>query len=92
MFDIKLAKPLAELSKLKFTESELELITAEMESIVKLMDTVSDFSDTESLVVNESMELKNVRADEVHSSMPREDALKNAAKKTDTCFTVPKVV
>ncbi len=92
MFDTNLAAHLAELSKLKFTQKELEKITAEMETIVNLMDIVSSFDDSETLGNNEPIELKNTRPDKVDNSMPREEILKNSAEKSDTCFTVPKIV
>ena len=44
MFDVKQTAHLAELSKLSFTEEELNRITREMDEIVALMDTVADFS------------------------------------------------
>lgn len=92
MFDIKLAAHLAELSKIRFSQNELEKITKEMDEIIALMDTVSDFEATENPAINPAVRLDDIRNDSPLASMPRKDILKNAAKKTDKAFTVPKVV
>ena len=92
MFDVKLAAHLAELSKIEFTDAELEKITKEMDEIIALMDTVSDFEITENLAVNPTVNMDEIRQDIPKKSMPRKDILKNAAQKTDKAFTVPKVV
>ena len=92
MFDIKLAKHLAELSKIEFTENELLKITSEMDEIIKLMDTVSDFESNKTAIVNSTVSLENIREDIPTPSLPRKDVLKNASKKDEKAFTVPKVV
>ena len=92
MFDIKLAAHLAELSKIEFTDDELQKISAEMDEIIVLMDTVSDFESNETSVVNPAQNLKDIREDIPAPSLPREEILKNSAKTDDKAFTVPKVV
>ena len=92
MFDIKLAEHLAELSKIKFSEKELQKIASEMDEIISLLDTVSDFEITENPVVNPAQKLENIREDLPTPSLPRKDVLKNASKKDKKAFTVPKVV
>ena len=92
MFDINLATHLAELSKIEFTDDELEKITREMDEIISLMDTVSDFEDTKKLANDAAVGLNEIRSDFKKPSSPREDILKNAAKKDGKAFTVPKVV
>ena len=92
MFDIKLATHLAELSKIEFTDNELEKITAEMDEIITLMDTVSNFEKDKNAVVNPAVNLDNIRSDVPASSLPRDEVLKNASQKDDKAFTVPKVV
>ena len=92
MFNINLATHLAELSKIEFTESELEKITREMDEIISLMDTVSDFEATKQSANDAAVGLDEIRSDLKKPSSPREDILKNAAKKDDKAFTVPKVV
>ena len=92
MFDIKLAAHLAELSKISFTDDELEKITKEMDEIINLMDTVSDFEYTKRSVTDTAIGLNEIRTDTKKPSAPREDILKNAAEKDKKAFTVPKVV
>ncbi len=92
MFDIKLATHLAELSKIEFTESELQKITKEMDEIINLMDTVSDFEATEKSAINPAVGLDKIREDIPKKSLPRKDVLKNASQKSEKAFTVPKVV
>lgn len=92
MFDVKIAAHLAELSKIKFTETELAQITKEMDEIIVLMDTVSDFDSTKSSETGSAIGLDKIRADIPKASLPRKDILKNAAEKDEKAFTVPKVV
>lgn len=92
MFNLNLAAHLAELSKIEFTDSELNKIAKEMDEIIALMDAVSDFSETENPTVNPAVKLDAIREDIPKSSMPRKDVLKNAAEKSSKAFTVPKVV
>ena len=92
MFDIKLAEHLAELSKIKFSEKELQKISSEMDEIIGLLDTVSDFEITENPVVNTAQKLENIREDLPTPTQPRKYVLKNASKKDKKAFAVPKVV
>lgn len=92
MFDTKLTGHLAELSKLAFTEEELETITHEMDDIVHLMDTVAGFNSNEEFAAVDAVKLEDLRADEVKESMARDDILANAKENADTYFKVPKVV
>lgn len=92
MFDLTLATHLAELSKINFTDTELKKITDEMDEIINLFDTVSNFEDVENLSVNSAKNLDEIRQDVKKPSSPRKDILKNASKKSEKAFTVPKVV
>lgn len=92
MFDIKLAEHLAELSKINFTDNELQKICKEMDEIIALMDTVSDFKADGKSVVIPAKRLEDIREDTPKKSLSRKDVLKNAAKKDEKAFTVPKVV
>ena len=92
MFDIKLSRHLAELSKISFTEAELLKITDEMNEIVALMDTLADFSTDGVLTQRLSVGLEQIREDKACDSSPRSEILKNAAKRQENAFAVPKVV
>ncbi len=92
MFDIKLSAHLAELSKIKFTDAELDEVTKEMNEIVALMDVVADFTANEDLNTASAVGLDQIRADHKCDSTPRSEILKNAAKSKANAFAVPKVV
>ena len=92
MFDKNLTAHLAELSKLKFTEKELEKMANEISDIVNLMGTVSGFETEKTANLNAPLNKDDFRNDLPTDSMPREEVLKSAKSKSDTCFKVPKVV
>ena len=92
MFDKNLTAHLAELSKLKFTEKELEKMANEMAEIVNLMDSVNEFETEKTAGANAPLAVDAFRPDKPKSSMPREEVLKSAKSKSETCFKVPKVV
>ena len=92
MFDTKLTAHLAELSKLSFTKEELSQMTKEMDSIVDLMNEAQNFSLTQNFTANQPRELSEFREDKPQESLKREKVLANAKEKSETSFTVPKVV
>lgn len=92
MFDLELTRHLAELSKLHFTDDELQTVTAEMREIVGLMDTIADFKAEARLDKGNAVPYDVLRKDAHAPSLPREDILANAKEKGETCFRVPKVV
>ena len=81
MFNSDLTKHLAELSKLEFTDEELEQMTADMTNIIAIMDKVLD-----------AVDYKDLRADEHRNSYPTEEIVKNAKNVKNNSFVVPKVV
>ena len=92
MFDLELTRHLAELSKLHFTEEELQTVTAEMGEIVALMDTISEFQTEACLDKGNAVAFADLRKDVHAPSLPREEILANARERSETCFKVPKVV
>lgn len=82
----------AKLSKLEFTEDEIDSFVTDMDSIVAYVNTLSQI-DTSGLeeklnVVN----LNDLRADQVNTSLAQADAILNAPKKRNGGFSVPQVV
>jgi aspartyl-tRNA(Asn)/glutamyl-tRNA(Gln) amidotransferase subunit C len=82
----------AKLSKLEFTEDEIDSFVTDMDSIVAYVNTLSQI-DTSGLeeklnVVN----LNDLRADQVNTSLTQADAILNAPKKRNGGFSVPQVV
>ena len=71
---------LAKLSKLRFTDEELESFTREMTEIIEFADTINrNVGDLTSEPEGERvMEMEQLRDDEVKPSYPNEDILSNA--------------
>lgn len=92
MLSHDIIKQLAELSKIEFTDVELDKITADMTDIIKLMDKVRDFNTNTHTHISDTVDYKNLRADNFKPSSPSEEIIKNAKKVTGNSFTVPKVV
>jgi aspartyl-tRNA(Asn)/glutamyl-tRNA(Gln) amidotransferase subunit C len=84
---------IAELARLKFSEEELENFTPQMNEILSYMDKLNEL-DTENVKpLSHPVEQSNVfREDEMKTSIPGEDALKNAPSKDEHHFKVPKVI
>ncbi len=93
MKDQGLIDHLAALSRLSFSGEEKEKMAADMESIMKLMDTITEVEISEAdypLTAEGGMEL--LREDEMHPSMPVEDALANAKGKLYHFIAVQKLI
>ncbi len=83
---------LAKLSKLSFTEEELEKTAQDMTSIINIMDTVKEIDITyDALADNKNVYLNDLREDISQPSMETAKILSNAVNSND-CFVVPKVV
>ncbi len=86
-------KKIADLARLCFTDDEIERFTQEFTKIVDYVGTITavDMSDVEPLAsVND---LHNVfREDVVGECLTTEEALRNAPKKNEAFFKVPKVL
>jgi aspartyl-tRNA(Asn)/glutamyl-tRNA(Gln) amidotransferase subunit C len=80
MITKKEVENLAKLSKLKFTEEELENFTKDMAEIIDFADTINQNIDGLDLAAtNErTAEWDTLREDEVQPSLPNEEILSNA--------------
>lgn len=92
MFDANLTKHLAELSKLEFSDSELERVTSEMSEIIELMDRVKDIDPSEKVYTLSGVDFDSLRPDCAAPSLETEKIIANAKAVKDNTFTVPKVV
>lgn len=92
MFDIELTRHLAELSKIEFTEEELEKMTADMTDITALMDKVCQFDTSVEPYALEAVKHTNLRGDRHAPSYPTEKIVENAKIVKNNSFVVPKVV
>lgn len=85
-------KHIAKLSKLEFSENEIENFKEELGQIVEYVNTLSK-TDTSSVnLENEAINLNNLREDNPNNSLSQEEAIKNAPKKRAGGFNVPAVI
>ncbi|MBE6081537.1 Asp-tRNA(Asn)/Glu-tRNA(Gln) amidotransferase subunit GatC [Acidilutibacter cellobiosedens] len=86
-------KHIAELSRLKFNEEEIEDFTRKFSEVLEYVEKLKEV-DTEKAEpmyeVNSLIQL--MREDKVKESIPKEDALLNAPDKEFGYFKLPKVV
>lgn len=84
---------IAELSRLKFSESELEAFAEEFTRIVDYVGTIAELDLKGVEPLSSVSGAHNVtRPDEVGECLPTEEALRNAPKKNEAFFKVPKVL
>lgn len=90
--DMEMVKHLARLSKLNFTDAELEKAAEEMTDIIRIMDTVKEIDITyDPIKDNQNVYLNDLRKDIPADSFPTEKIMQNAVS-MDNAFVVPKVV
>ena len=84
---------IAQLAKLSFSEEEKQKFTEQFNQILAYMEKLNEL-DTENVEPTAHvLELKNVmRRDEVKEWLSQEEALRNAPRKKDGYFSVPKVI
>ena len=92
VIDRKTAEYVAELSRLKISEEEIDTVCKDLSSILDYMDEINSTINTDS--VSSSVKgLKNVmREDVIYASMDRAELLKNAPSHSDETPIVPKTV
>lgn len=84
---------IAKLSRLEFSDEELEKYTTDLANIVDFANSLASINVDGVMPTNHILEIKNVfRKDEVRPSYEREEILKNAPTKAGGCVSVPKVV
>lgn len=91
--DRTLLDKIAHLSRLDFDEKDAEKMMKDMSEIVEWVEKLKEV-DTEGVepLTTMSFEVNVMREDQVKPHMSHEDALKNAPKKDDQFFRVPKVL
>ena len=86
-------KKIAHLARLEFDESSVEELKKQMTEIITWVEKLQDL-DTSGVepITNMSTEINNLREDVVHQDLDHERFMKNAPKKDDDYFRVPKVI
>ncbi|MBI2447129.1 MAG: Asp-tRNA(Asn)/Glu-tRNA(Gln) amidotransferase subunit GatC [Candidatus Omnitrophica bacterium] len=90
---VKDVQYVANLARLELTDEELGNLTKQLDGILTYMNKLNEL-DTEGIEpLSHVLPLKNVyREDKVTSSLPVEEALKNAPGREGGFFKVPKVI
>ena len=78
MFNSDLTKHLAELSKLEFTDEELEQMTADMTNIIAIMDKVCEFDTSKPAYALDAVDYKRFKGGRTSKLYPTEEIVKNA--------------
>ncbi len=92
MFNSELTKHLAELSKLEFTDEELDKMTEDMTDIIAIMDKVCGFDTSKPAYALDAVDYNDLRADAHTNSYPTDKITANAKNVKNNSFVVPKVV
>ncbi len=92
MFNSDLTKHLAELSKIEFTDDELERMTSDMTDIIAIMDKVCNFDSAVKPYALDAVDYNDLRSDSHEMSYPTEKIIENAKNVKNNSFVVPKVV
>jgi aspartyl-tRNA(Asn)/glutamyl-tRNA(Gln) amidotransferase subunit C len=84
---------LARLSKLKFNEDEMKLISNDLSKMLDFINQLQDL-DTEGIdpLIHMNEEINNWREDKVQGMISQEEALSNSPVKDGTYFKLPKVL
>lgn len=86
-------KHIANLSRLIFTDEELEKYTTDLSNIVDFANTLAEVNVEGVKPTAHILDIQNVfREDVTNPSYDREEILKNAPTKDGGCVSVPKVV
>jgi len=86
-------KHIAKLSKLEFSEEELEKYTSDLSDIVDMANELANVDVSGVKPTAHILDVKNVfRKDERQQSYDRELILENAPSKDAGCISVPRVV
>lgn len=84
---------IAKLAKLKLTEEEVQLFQEQLGRILEHFQELEKLDTTNVAPMKHVFDVHNVfRADEPRPSVSVSDALKNAPKRRDDYFEVPKIV
>ncbi|HGY54066.1 MAG TPA: Asp-tRNA(Asn)/Glu-tRNA(Gln) amidotransferase subunit GatC [Caldithrix abyssi] len=84
---------IARLAHLSLDEQEKQRFAEEVGRILDYVNKLNEIDTNHVAPLSHTLEINNVfREDKVKPSLPREEALRNAPRKDDSFFHVPKVV
>jgi len=84
---------IAVLSRLNLSEEEKDLFGSQLSSILDYMDQLNELDTRETEPTSHVLSLSNVMRDDVlTSSLPGEEALKNAPSRSENFYRVPRII
>jgi len=84
---------IAVLSRLNLSEEEKDLFGFQLSSILDYMDQLNELDTRETEPTSHVLSLSNVMRDDIlTSSLPGEEALKNAPSRSQNFYRVPKII
>jgi len=84
---------IAVLSRLNLSEEEKDLFGSQLSSILDYMDQLNELETRETVPTSHVLSLSNVMRDDIlTSSLPGEEALKNAPSHSENFYRVPKII
>ena len=92
VIDRKTAEYVADLSRLRIAEGEIDSICRELSTILDYMDEINSSIDTDTVVSRVGGLTNVIREDRVLDSMDRTELLSNAPEHTDETPIVPRIV
>ncbi|MGB2705402.1 MAG: Asp-tRNA(Asn)/Glu-tRNA(Gln) amidotransferase subunit GatC [Candidatus Omnitrophota bacterium] len=92
--DDKTVRDIARLSRISLTDKELMLYSRQIADILDYINKLNELDTSKTPPTSHPLDtLKNVfRKDVAKASLPAEDALRNAPKRKDNFFSVPKII
>jgi len=84
---------IAVLSRLNLSEEEKDLFGSQLSSILDYMDQLNELDTRETEPTSHVLSLSNVMRDDIlTSSLPGEEALKNAPSHSQNFYRVPRII
>jgi aspartyl-tRNA(Asn)/glutamyl-tRNA(Gln) amidotransferase subunit C len=84
---------IAVLSRLNLSEEEKDLFGSQLSSILDYMDQLNELDTRETEPTSHVLSLSNVMRDDIlASSLPGEEALKNAPSHSQNFYRVPRII
>lgn len=88
--DVNDAKKLAKLSRLEFSDQELEKFVVEFGQILDYMDLINKINTDKVDLFEKAIDAKNdLRKDQIKQSFSQQEILENAPQSEDGTFIVP---
>ncbi|MFA7383580.1 MAG: Asp-tRNA(Asn)/Glu-tRNA(Gln) amidotransferase subunit GatC [Desulfurivibrionaceae bacterium] len=83
----------ARLARLSLSEAEVEKTTLQLDGILSYVEKLGELDTTGVLPTTHALAIHNAfRTDEVHQSLPQQEALANGPAQNGEAFVVPRVI